>query len=201
MNPLIDKHHYVGEIVESSLYIWTAQCWKWNHIPEFGSLVGVHNKKRTVYGLVYGITTGSLDANRYPFTYQKTEEELMTEQPQIFEFLKTHINCITLGFEEHEKVLYQIPPEPPKIHAFVGPVQPQTLKVFFAQADFLHLLFQSPEVAQTDELILGLLRYLKKHDLLSNDKVTHYLDTITLLIGNDYRRLSILMQRIETLFT
>lgn len=199
MNPSIDKHHYVAEIVESSLYTWTAQCWRWDHIPEFGSLVGVYHKKRTIYGLVHGITTGSLDSNRYPFTYQKTEEELMTEQPQIFEFLKTHINCITLGFEEHEKVIYQIPPEPPKIHAFVGPVQPQALKVFFAQADFLHLLFHSNETTQIDELVLGLLRYLKKHNLLASEKITHYLETITHLIGNDYRRLSILMQRIESL--
>ena len=201
MNPLIDKHHYVAEIVESSLYTWTAQCWRWDHIPEFGSLVHVHNKKRTIYGLVHAITTGSLDSNRYPFTYQKTEEELMTEQPQIFEFLKTHITCITLGFEEHEKIIYQIPPEPPKIHAFVGPAQTQALKVFFAQPDFLHLLFQSPEITQIDELFLGLLRHLKKHNLLTEEKVTQYLEILTLLIGNDYRRLSILIQRIESLIT
>lgn len=201
MSQLINKHHYVAEIVESSLYTWRAQCWRWDHVPEFGSLVAIHNKKRTVYGLVYGITTGSLDSNRYPFTYQKTEEELMAEQPQIFEFLKTHIQCITLGFEEHEKVIYQIPPEPPKIHAFVGPLQPQTLKVFFTRPDFLHLLFQSPESSQTDELLLGLLRYLKKHDLLSSDKINLYLETITILIGNDYRRLSILLQRIESLIS
>ena len=199
MNPLTDKHHYVAEIVESSLYSWTAQCWRWDHVPEFGSLVYIPNKKRTIYGLVYGITTGSLDSNRYPFTYQKTEEELMVEQPQIFEFLKTHISCVTLGFEEHEKMMYQIPPEPPKIHAFVGPTQPQTLKVFFAHPDFLHLLFQSPATQQLDELLLGLLRQLKKHNLLTSEKVTSYLETITLLIGNDYRRLSILMQRIESL--
>lgn len=199
MSQLIDKQHYVAEIVESSLYTWTAQCWRWDIIPEFGSLVSVHNKKRTLYGLVTGITTGSLDSNRYPFTYQKTEEELIREQPQIFEFLKTHVNCITLGFEEHEKIMYQIPPEPPKIHAFVGPLQPQTLKVFFAKPDFLHLLFQSTEGTQTDELFLGLLRYLKKHTILSSDKLTTYLETVTLLIGNDYRRLSLLMQRIENL--
>lgn len=201
MNQSIDKHHYIAEIVESSLYNWTAQCWRWDTVPEFGSLIHIPHKKRTIYGLVYGITTGSLDSNRYPFTYQKTEEELMAEQPQIFEFLKTHIACVTLGFEEHEKVIYQIPPEPPKIHAFVGAVPPQTLKVFFSRPDFLHLLFQSPETTQIDELFLALLRHLKKHNLVTTEKITSYLETITLLIGNDYRRLSILMQRIESLIS
>lgn len=199
MSLVIDKHHYVAEIVESSLQTWTAQCWRWDIIPEFGSLVAVHNKKRIIYGIVYGIKTGSLDSSRYPFTYQKTEEELMAEQPQIFEFLKTHIQCITLGFEEHEKMIHQLPPEPPKIHAFVGPCAVNKVKVFFAQPDFLHLLMQSPETQQADELILGLFRYIKKHDLLTEDKLTIYLETLSLLLGNDYRRLSLIMHRIESL--
>jgi len=199
MSHIINKHHYCAEIVESSLLHWTAQCWRWDAVPEFGSLVCVASKKRSLYAIVYGIKTGSLDSNRYPFAYQKTEDELMAEQPQIFEFLKTHIDCITLGYEEHEKIYYHMPPEPPKIHAFVGPIHESKLNSFFARPDFLHLLLKCPEAQYVDELILGLIAYLKKQTVLTPERLTSYLDTLSVILGADYKRFSLLLARIEAL--
>ncbi|MCF7900082.1 hypothetical protein K9K77_01100, partial [Candidatus Babeliales bacterium] len=106
-----NKHHCFAEIVESSLTVWTAQSWEWNTFPEFGSLVVVPEKKRNLFGIVHQINTGSIEPGRYPFTYQKTQEELFKEQPQIFEFLKTTFSCITLGYQEQEKMFHTIAPE------------------------------------------------------------------------------------------
>ena len=78
-----------AEVVESSREQFTAQCWTYKAMPPYGSLVEVREKEETTLGLVTGIETGSLDPLRTPVTYQKTEEELQQQQPQIFAFLKT----------------------------------------------------------------------------------------------------------------
>ena len=99
---------YFAEIIESSLSMWTAQCWQWNHSPVFGSIVQTKTLKRTIFGIVYKIETGSIDPIRQPFIYKKTEEELLKEQPQIFEFIRTTFSCLTIGYFEDEKIFYQI---------------------------------------------------------------------------------------------
>lgn len=192
-----NKHHYFAEIVESNLTNFTAQSWQWDTFPEFGSLVTVETKKRILFGVVYAIQTGSMEPGRYPFTYQKTEEELLAEQPQIFEFLKTSFSCLTLGFSEHEVLYHQLAPGPPKIHSFVGPATEIQTKQFFASNNFLHLLFSAPGIEQLDELILALLRTAKKQKLLQEDKLESFIETFALLIGNDYRRLKLFMSRIS----
>ena len=86
-----------AEIIESSLQTFLGQCWQWDIMPQFGSLVIAQNGNRPLFGLVYQIQTGSMDPTRYPFAYQKTHEELRAEQPQIFEFLKTSFSCLCVG--------------------------------------------------------------------------------------------------------
>jgi len=191
-----DKHRCFAEVVESSLIGWTAQSWQWDSFPAFGSLVTINTKKRTLFGIVHAISTGSMEPGRYPFTYQKTEEELLAEQPQIFEFLKTTFSCLTIGFEEHQTIAYQLAPEPPKIHAFVGPLETKNYKQFFASNNYLHLIFAATDINNTDELLLALLRNLQVNKLLNQEKLFEFMETFSLLSGNDYRRLKLLLHRI-----
>src|SRR5688500_18584413 len=113
------RENCFAEVIESSLTGWLAQSWSWDTFPNFGSFVAIETKNRTVFGIVHQVQTGSMDPVRYPFPYQKTEEELLREQPQIFEFLKTTFSCITIGYQEKRIFSYLIAPEPPKIHSFV----------------------------------------------------------------------------------
>ena len=92
----MSKGNCFAEVIESSLTGWLAQSWAWDKFQESGAFVAIEGKKRTVFGIVHQVQTGSMDAVRYPFPYQKTEEELLKEQPQIFEFLKTTFTCITI---------------------------------------------------------------------------------------------------------
>lgn len=186
-----------SEVIESSLYSWTGQSWKWDIFPAFGSLVTITNSKRTWFGLIYQVQTGSSDPSRSAFTYQKTEEELLAEQPQIFEFLKTTFSCLSVGFIEHEKLYYQLPPEPPKIHAFIEPACPALAKRFFGSTTYLPLLFNNPSIQQTDELIIALLSEQKKLNVLSEEKLFEVLEMMALLTGNDYRRIKILSSRLQ----
>ena len=143
---------------------------------------------------------GSMDPNRYPFPYQKTEEELMKEQPQIFEFLKTYFSCITLGYKQNGKIFYLLSPDPPKIHSFVGYADKEESREFFASERYLHLLFSlSSHVFNLEELLLATINHQAQLHIFSENKINRFIETFNLLTGNDYRRLKLFLQRVEPL--
>ncbi len=191
-----------AEVIESSLHGWLAQSWQWNHFPSFGSIVTIQTKKRTLFGVVHQIKTGSMDPVRYPFPYQKTEEELLQEQPQIFEFLKTTFSCLAIGYQQKGRLLYILAPEPPQIHSFVTPASKELIKQFFYDEQYLHLLFGLAEnIFNIDELLLAMLKEQSDLSLLSMHKINTFIQTFSLLTGNNYRRLKLFLQRAEPILT
>lgn len=189
-----------AEVIESSLHNWLAQSWRWDESPEFASLVTIQNNKRTLFGIVYQIKTGSLDPIRYPFPYQKTHQELKKEQPQIFEFLKTTFSCLLLGYKEVGKLFYILPPQPVLIHSFVELAAPDLQKEFFSNIAYLHLLFGlSQEICNLDELLLALLKHQQALNILTSQTLSTFIDTFSLLSGNDYRRLKLFLSRAQYL--
>ncbi len=192
---------YFAEIMESSLDNFTAQCWEWDFFPNFGSLVQVENKKNITFGVVTQIQTGSMDPMRYPFPYKKTQEELLREQPQIFEFLKTIFKVQFLGYchiGNQSKFYYLLPPKPCKIHTFVKNTSEQTTNLFFSKPDYLNLLFAfSGNIANLDELLVAILNNLTTKKILDSKKLDAFCQSFSLLTGNDYRRLKLFLKRIE----
>jgi hypothetical protein len=187
-----------AEVIESSLTSWLAQSWSWDTFPEFGSFVAIEGKKRTIFGIVHQVQTGSMDPVRYPFPYQKTEEELLKEQPQIFEFLKTTFSCIAVGYQEKKTMSYLIAPEPPKIHSFIAHPDAEISKMFFASTHYMHLLFtHSAQIFNMDELLLALLKQHIELNILTKDKINIFMQKYSLLTGNDYRRIKLFLQRTE----
>lgn len=207
-----------AEIIESSLQGWVAQTWQWDNFPPFGSLVSVEQGSRIYIGLVHQVKTGSIDPVRAPFAYQKTEQELLQEQPQIFEFLKTTFSCLSLGYLEKEgylekksylekggspeggKLFYTLAPEPTKIHAFVTPASAQLSTQFYSSPDYLHLLFGfAHQIENIDELLLALLKNKAQLQLLTVAHLERFMATYALLTGNDYRRIKLFLQRVQRL--
>ncbi len=185
-----------AEVIESSLPMWRAQSWQWDDFPAFGSLVAIRAADRLLFGLVYDIRTGSADPHRTTFAYQKTEEELKREQPQIFQFLRTTFCCLSIGYLEDNRVLYQLAPEPPKIHTFIAHATRSQLLQFFSNEQYLHLLFSSAhQVGSLDELLLSLLKQLSDLELVTQVLLDKFIETFSLLTANDYRRLKLFLQR------
>lgn len=194
---------FFAEVIESSLHTWLAQSWRWNEFPDFGSLIVITDATRKSFGIVSQIQTGSMDPSRYPFPYQKTEEELLREQPQIFEFLRTSFRCLSIGYQDNatpEKIYYQLAPHPPKIHTFVRRATAEEHQAFFKSEKYLHLLFHfAHQVINLDELLLALLKTRSTHATLTHDDMQSFIETFSLLTGNDYRRLKLFLQRAATL--
>ncbi len=203
-NQIKNNTHFLGEIIESSLALWMAQAWNWKQFPLFGSIIVVHSDSTTIFGLVHSINTGAPDGNRIPYAYQKTEAELMAEQPHIFAFLKTTVACVTIGFEKEGMILSQISPEPPRIHAFIAQASPQHIHHFLDNPDFLSLLFSVQLMHSIEEVLLAFVAYVIDLKIISREQLKNKLhahfDKFYFLTGNDYRRLSLFVQRIEMLF-
>jgi hypothetical protein len=193
------KNLSFGEIVESSLASWKVHCWQWDTIPPFGALLVTAQANMTLFAIVASVQTGSIDPGRYPFPYQKTEEELKREQPQIFALLQTHVSCITLGYKEGGTLYYQLPPYPPKIHAFVRQANPEEMRAFFKETLYVHLLNNSGYSSSLDELLLALFKQLADHSLLTQDYLENFITMLSITTGNDYRKFKLFLQRIEKL--
>lgn len=187
-----------AEVIESSIIEWRAQSWQWNIIPKFGSLVTIKSADKTIFGIVYNIQTGPQDSYRTVVPFGKTEEELKREQPQIFSLLKTTFHCLILGYKEkdQDKILYQISPEPPKIHTFVYYSSKEENKQFFSNEQYLHILFNySNNFFSLDELLLAILKNLTVLSILNSTILEKFIETYSILTANDYRKLKLFLQR------
>jgi hypothetical protein len=199
---MIERSDAFGEIVQSSLTAWTGQCWQWNTMPAFGSLVVCSKREYTFIGLVTQITTGSSDPSRTPLAYQKTEEELLLEQPQIFCLLRTTFSCAPLGYYRSGQLWHILPPYPPPIHAFLctSDVCKPVLKEFFSVAGFLSLLFSHTQLTiNLDELLLAMLHDAYSRSFITYDQVIIIMKNYLLLVKNDYRRTRLFVQRLQAI--
>ncbi len=93
-----------------------------------------------------------------------------------------------------------MPPEPPLIHSFIAPATLEQSRLFFSQNKYLNLLFGANNlIPNLDELLLALLKAQNDQNSLKNDRLSDFMQTYSLLTGNDYRRLKLFLQRIEGL--
>ncbi len=189
-----------GEIIESTLSSFKSQCWQWDVVPPFGSLVVLKSHELTLFGIVSAVETGSFDKGRFPFPYQKTEEELKREQPQIFALLQSHVSCVTVGYLEDSSPYYQLPPFPPKIHAFVRVANEDEMRFFFNDAAYLHVLCGASDIqASLPELLLALIKQLLDQQIINHLQLQSFIATYSSLMSNDYRKFKLFLQRIESL--
>jgi len=195
-----NKHSNFAEVVESSLDHLTAQCWQWNRFPTFASLVQIQTPEETSVGIVTSIQTGSIEPGRTPFAYQKTEEELYAQQPQIFEFLKTTFIVHIIGYHDNtvNTFMHLLPNHPSKIHAFVKEAEKELAYSALSNLHFLHILFSGAStIPYLDELLLALIKN-NKH-VFKPEILDAFSQQFSLLTGNDYRRLKLFFMRLETI--
>jgi len=193
-----NNNPYFSEVIESSLDNCICQSWNWSTFPEFGSIIVAESNSIKFFYIVYQIKTGSTDQVRQVFAFQKTEEELLQEQPQIFEFLRTTFYGLSLGYQLNNNIFHLISPEPVKIHSFVRQAQREELINFFSNSNYLQIFFNNiNKIPNLDELLLALLRYLKKNEVMNQKNFTEFIELYSMLNDNDYKKLKLFLRRIE----
>lgn len=197
-----NNSHSFAEVISSNLTTITAQCWKWNKMPIFGSLITAKINNLTIFGIIYNIQTESSDPVRQPIAYKKTHEALIKEQPQIFEFLQTTFQAIIVGYKKNNSMIYHLPSSPPTLHTFISEANTQENHLFFQNNHYLHLLAQKAhEMPNFQELLFAILKHIKQQQLLSQEHLHLYLQTISIILKNDYHTLKTFMARTETLLS
>lgn len=191
-------NNYFGEIVVSSLTSWTIQCWDLEGYPNFGSLIQADYNGNQNFGIVCDIQTGPKDANRTPFSFGKTIEQLKQEQPHIFQLLHSMVTCIPIGYFQEDAVIREIPKRPAPIHTFTKICPPHTMKKFFDNASWVNTFFSlAGKNPLFDELLVATIRQAYENKSLDKGGLHNIVDVFSLLTHDDYRKLKIFLQRIE----
>jgi hypothetical protein len=189
---------HVGEVIESSTAQWVAESVRLNGAPAFGQFVRVETEPLPILGVVHNTRTQSLEANRRPSAYGKSEEELRLEQPQIFELLRTHFDVFVLGYLDGTHPVLAYPPQPARIHSFVHVCSSEQTRAVTASEQLLRSLLEAPGLP-TDELLLATLSHAldAREPALRQAYVLRTGKELSRLLRDDYDRLSALVGRLK----
>ena len=189
-----DERTHVGEVVESSTTELIAQARELHGAPSFGQFVRVE-AAMPVVGIVFNVFTHSIEANRRPTAYGKTEAELRLEQPQIFELLRTEFQALVIGYLDGDESVQILPPQPARIHSFMYLCSDEQVRVFTRTDDYLRSILNTSKVP-TDELVIAVLR----HAVRAHGHAPSYLvqmgKELSRLLSDDYDRLSSIIRRV-----
>jgi hypothetical protein len=187
-----EKTH-VGEVVESSTTELVAEAPQLHGAPSFGQFVRV-DSDMPIIGIVFNVFTHSIEANRRPTAYGKTEDELRLEQPQIFELLRTEFQALVIGYIDTTGPAQVLPPQPARIHSFVHLCSEEEVRAFTQTDDYLRSILNTSKIP-TDELLIAALRQTMR----AHDGAHAYLvrmgKELSRLLGDDYDRLSSIIRR------
>lgn len=192
-----NKPVFFAEVIESCLTYFKAQCWDYAYVPPFGSLVVIEQDGLAFYALVHQSFTGTDNMVYAVQAYQKTEEELKRDQPQIFELLKTTFNAVIIAHKQENAICFSSAPVPAKSHAFVRLATDQELDFFAHDFGYLSILFGQANQVNIDELLVAFVSILNQKKLIQEDELVSLLNIYLLLCGNDYRRVRFLAQRLQ----
>jgi len=185
---------YVGEVIESSTTELIAETRELHGAPSFGRFIRVDSEV-PIIGLVFNVFTHSIEPNRRPMAYGKTEEELRLEQPQIFELLRTEFQALVVGYVDEKGPVQTLPPQPARIHSFAYLCDDEEVRAFTRSDDYLRSILSTAKIP-TDELLIATLRHTLQAHGSSSTCLVRMGKELSRLLGDDYDRLSSIIRRI-----
>ena len=190
------ERDYVGEIVESCTTELIAEARELHRAPSVGQFIRVEGNMPVV-GIVFNVFTHSIEPNRRPTAYGKTEQELRMEQPQIFELLRTEFQALVLGYIDGDEPVHILPPQPARIHSFVHQCTDSQVQAFTRTEDYLRSLLNTVKIP-TDELLIAVLRHTLRAHAHSRAYLVRVGKELSRLMGDDYDRLSSVIRRVAS---
>lgn len=188
-----------GEVVQSSISGFVAQCHRLEDPPVLGSLVTTNDGGTKIYAVVCNATTGSIDPGRRSMALgqgEAEEEGVYRSHPELAQLLRTDFEALIVGCQAESDVRYSLPPRPARIHAFVHAASTKQLCEFTAPLRFLHFLMNASAPTRDDALASCLRLASAAHPdpkafLLQAGK------ELANLLGRDTPRLNIILRQLE----
>ena len=165
----------VGEVIEASTIDFVAQCYELYQSPPLGSMVTTTDSPVELYGIVYYVTTSSLELGRRPIARGKdasSEVEIYRSSPQLLQLLRSEFCALVVGHRQGDRLYHYLSPKPARVHSFVYLCSTDEVKKFSQSFTFLNILINTNLPVPRDELIAACLRqmslaYEDRHTFLS----------------------------------
>jgi hypothetical protein len=154
----------------------------------------------TVYAMVYGSATASLEPFRRPAALGYSEEDLRRHQPQIFELLRTEFQGLLIGYADDAGALQRrIPAAPPRIHSWVYACTGDEIRALASDIDFLRaVLVGGLPLAgvPVDELAAACIRQARPHFPQERAFLVQAGKTLAAILAEDYDRLQAILRKL-----
>ncbi|MBC8122887.1 MAG: hypothetical protein H7Y22_13745 [Gemmatimonadaceae bacterium] len=202
---LNNGHHpdHVAEVIETATTEFLAQCLDGESLdfpvaPPFGSLVKAVDEEAEVdvYAVVYFTTTSPIDSVHRARAMGLSIKQLRSEQPQIFDMLKTEFKAAIVGYREDRRIVQHLPPQPPHVHQAVYRCTASEIAHFSDRLDFLRTVLQVSG-APVDELVAAAVRLCYGAHGHSRSWLVQAGREVSQLLKDDYDRLGAVLRRIR----
>ncbi|MBI2851215.1 MAG: hypothetical protein HYX80_09320 [Chloroflexi bacterium] len=190
----------VGEVIEASTVEFVAQCYELYRSPPLGSLVKTADENAEQYGIVYNVTTSSIEPGRRPIARGKdeaNEADIYSNSPQLAKLLRTEFSAILVGHRHGAELRYYLPPHPPRIHSFVYQCQSEEVKEFSRAFEFLPMLVGAQLPVPVEEVVAACLRQMSREAEDPHRFLVTAGKELAVLLGNDFNRLKAILGRIR----
>ena len=131
----------IAEVIEASTSDLVCQCDDLHTPPPLGSIVVVGEKWGQTYAITAFAETMSIDPNRRPVARGAgfaDETELYRNHPELSELLRTVFKAVIVAHcPEGGSIAMRLPDRPPRVHAFVFPVDHDQLGKLAATPDLV----------------------------------------------------------------
>jgi len=186
-----------AEVMESDLHTVSGECWSYDQPPAFGQLVAIEDHT-TRYAIVTAVTTKARDEHRKPVPLQKTYDELVQQYPHLFSMLQTTFSATCVGYYTQNTYVWNFPPHPARIHAFIRPASTAEYQAVFSCTRYLCRILQTPQLsASLEDILLAVTSHLQTQHLLSRQRLHDMIDMFSTLVHHDYRRIKLLLYQLE----
>lgn len=189
-----------GEIIEASTAEFTAQCYELYQSPPLGSLVKTTDGTVGQYGIVYNVTTASIEPGRRPIARGKdeaTEADIYRSSPQLAKLLRTEFNALVVGHRNGDRLLYYLPARPARIHSFVYQCQAEEVKEFSRSFSFLPMLLNAQVPVPIEEVVAAALRQMSQGAEDPHKFLVGAGKELAILMGSEFNRLKTILGRIQ----
>ena len=197
----------VGEVVESASDRFVAQCYTLYEAPSLGAFVragseGANGDGTPVYGVVYGVSTQSLDPGRPVIARggdSASEDEVYDANPQLARLLCTRFEAVITGHSAGGSLKQYLPPLPPRIHSFVFECAGDEEREATRSLDFLGLLLGASPFGpgMADEVIAACLRRASSHQEDPRRFLVGAGKALAAYLSRDLTRLDAILRRLR----
>lgn len=188
----------IGEVIDASTTEFTAQCYRLYEAPALGSLVRC-GEDVPIYAIVCESATQSLDPARHTIPRgiaEPDEAGVFRSNPQIERLLYTRFRAVIVGYRDHGVLRRYLPPNAPRMYAFVTVSAAAELAEFSSGTEFIPLLLAAPVSAQ-DDVIAAFLRQASAAQPDRDAYLVSAGKSLATALGGQTHRLSEILRRLQ----